>query len=273
MSIKLMSVVWEADLPSADKFLLLAIADSASDEGWCWPSTETLARKMSKTRRSVFNALATVEKYLEKHQREGRSTIYRLMVDRLPMLPPRTATNHNELVRTEGGEKISPVQKSHTGYAKTAPRTVKEPSIPQKTTSSSVARVKAHPVDSYVPELTPVMTEIIAKRGQPWADRELEKFKDYYRAHGKSMKDWNAAYRNWLRNGDERQKSNGAGSNNPDRNRGDGFDHIENGYLRVGLRAEAARRASGNGARGDGASGADAGAGTGSGSKVGNLAF
>lgn len=57
MSVRVMTAVWDIDLPDSEKIVLLALADSANDEGWCWPSMATLARKCSKTDRTVQGAI------------------------------------------------------------------------------------------------------------------------------------------------------------------------------------------------------------------------
>lgn len=57
MSVRVMTAVWDIDLPDSEKIVLLALADSANDEGWCWPSMATLARKCSKTDRTVQHAI------------------------------------------------------------------------------------------------------------------------------------------------------------------------------------------------------------------------
>lgn len=57
MSIKLMSLVWQTKLKGATKMLLLALADSANDEGVTWPSLNTLAKKCSISRREVCRSL------------------------------------------------------------------------------------------------------------------------------------------------------------------------------------------------------------------------
>ncbi len=41
MSIKIMTAVWNLDLPDSEKLALLALADCANDEGLCWPSMAT----------------------------------------------------------------------------------------------------------------------------------------------------------------------------------------------------------------------------------------
>lgn len=49
----MMSLVWELLLPDSEKLVLLALADCANDEGVCWPSMATLAKKCSKSDRTV----------------------------------------------------------------------------------------------------------------------------------------------------------------------------------------------------------------------------
>lgn len=48
MSVKVMSLVWELDLPTSEKMVLLVIADHADDQGEnAWPAVATIARKAS----------------------------------------------------------------------------------------------------------------------------------------------------------------------------------------------------------------------------------
>jgi SOS-response transcriptional repressor LexA len=48
MSVRVMSLVWEFDLPTSEKMVLLVIADHADDGGMnAWPSIATIARKAS----------------------------------------------------------------------------------------------------------------------------------------------------------------------------------------------------------------------------------
>ncbi len=62
MSIRLMTQVWELDLPLADKMVLLVIADHASDDGTnSYPSVGTIARKSSMSSRNVQRCLSRLE--------------------------------------------------------------------------------------------------------------------------------------------------------------------------------------------------------------------
>jgi hypothetical protein len=88
MSLAWMSRVWASERPrrSTHRLLLLALADNANDEGVCWPSVATLGRKCATDdRRTMLRQLAWLEAegFVERERRVGRSTVYRLLLDRL----------------------------------------------------------------------------------------------------------------------------------------------------------------------------------------------
>lgn len=78
MSILLVTEAFKADLPCAQKFVLVAVCDSANDQGECYPSVETLASKCSLTVRAVQMALRAITSagFLNSTFRAGRSTVY-----------------------------------------------------------------------------------------------------------------------------------------------------------------------------------------------------
>ena len=86
MSLKLMSAVWDLQTEShTRKLVLLALADNANDEGICWPSVATIARKCDLSEQGVRNQLTELEaeKLLTiKHRRDSNgdftSNIYQL---------------------------------------------------------------------------------------------------------------------------------------------------------------------------------------------------
>ena len=63
MSIKVMSWVWEQDLPPLDKIVLMAIADHADDDGYAWPGMKRIAEKCSMEKR-------TVQRHVERLQEQ-----------------------------------------------------------------------------------------------------------------------------------------------------------------------------------------------------------
>lgn len=88
MSLAWMCRVWTSERPrrSTHRLLLLALADNANDEGICWPSVATLGRKCATDdRRTMLRQLAWLEAegFVARERRVGRSTVYRLLLDRL----------------------------------------------------------------------------------------------------------------------------------------------------------------------------------------------
>ncbi len=62
MSIKLMSAVWDDKRTTgAARLVLLSLADQANDEGVCWPSIATIARRANVHRDSVHRAIIELE--------------------------------------------------------------------------------------------------------------------------------------------------------------------------------------------------------------------
>lgn len=90
-----MTAVWESDVqPVAKRMVLLAIADSANDEGACWPHMATIARKSGVSLSTARNACAQLEEegLLEREYRKtltaagtetNKSSIYQINVDKL----------------------------------------------------------------------------------------------------------------------------------------------------------------------------------------------
>lgn len=75
MSIELMTIVWKTDVSGArTRLVLLALADSANDEGTCWPSTATIARKAGCSVSVARDAVAKLEAdgLLERERRDRK---------------------------------------------------------------------------------------------------------------------------------------------------------------------------------------------------------
>ncbi len=87
MSIRLMSTVWSLDLPPTDKFVLLALADWADKEGYCWPYIRQLAEKTSLSERQVQRLLNRLEKNglleIARNAGRGNRSLYRIRVEEL----------------------------------------------------------------------------------------------------------------------------------------------------------------------------------------------
>lgn len=76
-----MSQVWDTESEShTEKLVLLALADNSNDEGYCWPSIATIARKCDLSERSVRSQLRLLEvkRWVQTTQRLGHSSTYRI---------------------------------------------------------------------------------------------------------------------------------------------------------------------------------------------------
>lgn len=60
MSIAAMNWAWQLRLKPTIKFVLMALADAADDDGYCWPSVPTLANKTCMDARSLQRILKTL---------------------------------------------------------------------------------------------------------------------------------------------------------------------------------------------------------------------
>jgi hypothetical protein len=98
MSIKLLAQAWDVQLPHPEKLVLLALADNANDEGYCWPSVPNVAHKCGLEDRSVRRMVARLARrghvtVQQRHRRtaDGRvlntSNNY-LVHPRAPAAPP-----------------------------------------------------------------------------------------------------------------------------------------------------------------------------------------
>lgn len=98
MSIKIMSWVWDnSPQDGSALLLLLALADAANDEGYCWPGLVRLAKKIRRDRRHVIRLIEELEKsgaIQVRRRKDGklnRSNMYRVMTPEslvTPETPP-----------------------------------------------------------------------------------------------------------------------------------------------------------------------------------------
>lgn len=117
MSIRIMTQVWAADLDSAtQKIVLLALADNANDEGWCWPAIGTIAKKCSLSDRTVQDQIAilSTKKLLTIKAGGGRVTNqYQITI---------SANSPSEGCAKITGAQISPLTQDHPRGAPGSPQ-------------------------------------------------------------------------------------------------------------------------------------------------------
>jgi len=210
VSVRLMSAVWDLDLPPGEKLVLLALADQANDEGrQCWPAVSTIAHKSGQGERTVRRALSDLEAkgHLTRGHRDGASTQYHVH-------PGQSGTP----------AKLAPLPKTTETPAKLAPKTPITTKSSTKASPSSRARPAVAKVlhfrlpDDWKPSRFAdgtVAREIIDRRGQEWARAALESFRawaanaDDKNGAGRKL-NWQAAWVKWVIEQDKRDgRTNG----------------------------------------------------------------
>jgi hypothetical protein len=123
-----MTLAFKAALPTTQKFVLVALCDSANDQGECYPSVSVLMEKCSLAERTVQEALTALVAtgMVRREFRKGRSTVYwldpRANCTPAPAAPPQVAHP------TPAPRAPLPPQVAHPTPAGGAPITINEPS-------------------------------------------------------------------------------------------------------------------------------------------------
>ena len=205
MSIRVMSQVWE-HFPKggAELLTILALADWADDDGYCFPSVASVAKKTRVTRSSAQRNLHQLLDGGFVHVTgnanggpPGATRKYRIDLARLT--GSNNATGSKNATGSTGALD-GPQKRSMTGSTG-ATQTVSEPSLnvrgAKKPRAAKHANKTACP-DNF--EVTAPMSEWAQSKGLP-TERvmpETEKFLDYHRAKGSTFADWIAGWRNWV---------------------------------------------------------------------------
>lgn len=190
-----MTRVWDTDLPDSEKIVLLALADCANDEGHCWPSMATLAKKCSKGERTVQGAVkALVEAgHLTRREVPGKGCNYTVHPrnDCAPK-PPQGLRPRREQQEPPQGLRATPA-----AAADKPSKNHKKPSVREK------ARAKHFlPADWKPAEFGPKTQSRKIVDGWPPGHFEvqLEHFRAHHAKKGDAFSDWQSAWSTWVLN-------------------------------------------------------------------------
>jgi DNA-binding transcriptional ArsR family regulator len=100
-----MSAVWKLDLEPTRKFVLLALADRADDEGVCWPGVASLTRKTGLSERTVRKCLLVLNEtgHLVVQKQPGFTNTYRVACGEIDPCTTRTPARRAPLREMQGG--------------------------------------------------------------------------------------------------------------------------------------------------------------------------
>jgi len=180
MSIEALNYAFNLELDRKDckvsapvmKAVLIGIANHANPIGEAWPSVERISKYTALNERTVRRGIMGLLylNLIKMEPRPGRSTIYKIT-----------------------WVSVSPRTESHPGQSALPPRAVcptnhKEPSNKRKK-----IEVDFKPTESNI-------NLMLEKHPEVRLDNETDKFIDYWLANGDAKSDWQAAWRNWIRN-------------------------------------------------------------------------
>lgn len=114
MSIRLMAAAWDADVSGGDLLVLLALADFAGDDGWCWPAVATIAQRARMTDRGARGIIRRLEEkglILCEISKGGKGRGSRYMV--LPNPEPHSANTEQNPEPHSANEAANP--EPHSG--------------------------------------------------------------------------------------------------------------------------------------------------------------
>ena len=164
------------------KLVLIALANYANERNECWPSQATLAQWTEQSDRTIRTHLATLESmgliHRQARQSEGAFTsdLITLLVGQRQIFP---------------AENISVGQKLQKPAEKFSTYPSKEPSVKNQRGTRGTQLP-----DGFSANQT---HEQMARELQLDLGRELEAFTDFHQSRGSVFKDWDAAFRTWLR--------------------------------------------------------------------------
>ena len=201
MSIKVMAKIWETGPEKqSERFVLLALADFANDQGECWPSMQRLAEKTCMTERGAQKIVRRLEAdgWLTIGTGGGRHGCNQYTINPEPCSPFQEVETPNE-VHPERRSPPNVDAETPNKSAENPEHRSPEPSrITKEPSSKKKARMTSIPEDAVISETMLSIAEG-EKISKAEALAQFEAFKGSAIAKGRMYANWDAAWRNWLR--------------------------------------------------------------------------
>lgn len=209
MSVRVSTWVWhDTTARGNDLLVLLALADTADDDGSCWPGVSTIAAKTRLDRATVQRRLKVLQstELVDRITRPGQSNLYRI---RVPWGAADCGTPTDQGGRTAAAPGAAQARQGVPHGRGT------EPSENRQGTTNGARKRGTRIPDIF--RVTPEMREWAAQQG--WSHLDLDGitagFVDYWLGvpGAKGVKlDWPATWRNWVRRKAEDSRRGNAGS-------------------------------------------------------------
>lgn len=210
MSNTLSKLIWDCapELKDTGLVVMLALAEWADEDGFCWPSVATLARRVRKSERNVRYALDGLVKdgyvRIEEHRGRGHVNGYYVNVSKLQVLKGKVQPLLQVLPTIKPAKSdIKPATLDLKPAIAIASRLFKDQPVDQPVERATRKPAKETGPKVAIGSLTPSLLEWAGKKYSQYSHADLEdmaeRCADWHRANDKPIKDWEAALRNWVR--------------------------------------------------------------------------
>lgn len=197
MSVRVMSQAWELPLTPTEKLVILALADCANDEGECWPSIATIARKSNLGERSVQRSIQALKDagHLSRNEVAGKGCRYTIHPRHSVTPATKSPVPHSR----------KPPPQCHPTPATVAPKPSENHKQPSKDAYASKARVAAKPrkvamtMDWEPTDLSGDVGEMLAQWPPGKLESELADFREYWTEDGTKRPGWDRTFRSRIR--------------------------------------------------------------------------
>lgn len=196
-----MNLVWkQAPYDGGALLVLLALADFADDDGYCFPAVPTIAKKVRLGERQTRNVIRQLlgDGVITVDRGGGRHKVSRYHIE-LDLLTLQPITVKPDLGKPQNPaicdtQTLQPTSANPAICDIAIRKNHQEPSAKNRKRATLIS-------DSFV--VTDQHREFARLSGLPDPDVEVARFRDYYLSRGKPMRNWDAAFRNWLRKAKE----------------------------------------------------------------------
>jgi hypothetical protein len=213
----------QAGMTQVTKLVFLKLADNANDKGICWPSHGLiedqcwLSKSAVKSHIKKLQQVGLISVTERKKGAVNQSNYYQINIELLRQLAsPENPLGHQ--ATEDGSSDTLPLGHDMTySGALGDPITINESSVKPSTEPSFFKHEKkkrnaSNKQTSSIEDWQAsdeLITTCVTMPNSTNIDikQELEKFKDYYLAKGEARANWDASFRNWLRNAIDRQKN------------------------------------------------------------------
>lgn len=131
---------WKASLPSPTvKFVFVSLVGQASDDGVCWPSVGSVAKRTGLSDRAIQLAIKDLvrDRWIERVIRPGRSTVYQVNLEKLHQAELVYEAERKENKQGHPRTLFTPEGDSPLNVVRTPPKEVRGGGEPRSPRSSS----------------------------------------------------------------------------------------------------------------------------------------